>query len=126
MEHVVYIKCLCFLMDSPINRDLERCDETIPQLIKTMDNIKQLHNDMVNFEFEIIITSISAIKTIRKFKKDHLSSTIVLDICSQQLFCTLIFVIYFVHLFLPFVLGIPFLNLILSFIFLFFFLHLLC
>ncbi|XP_045463087.1 uncharacterized protein LOC123672824 isoform X1 [Harmonia axyridis] len=46
-EHKDYIKCLCFLLDDPINRDPNRCDDTIPQLIRTLDDVENPSNDVI-------------------------------------------------------------------------------
>ncbi|XP_044756616.1 uncharacterized protein LOC123315105 [Coccinella septempunctata] len=55
-EHKDYIKCLCFLLDAPINRDPERCEDAIPQLIRTLDDVQDENNDMIEISCVILET----------------------------------------------------------------------
>ncbi|KAL3285359.1 hypothetical protein HHI36_019467 [Cryptolaemus montrouzieri] len=39
-EYIEYIRCLCYLLEHPSNRSSERCRESIPQLIRVLNDFK--------------------------------------------------------------------------------------
>ncbi|KAH0998876.1 uncharacterized protein LOC125502332 [Dendroctonus ponderosae] len=58
-----YLQCLCYLLDHPANRSLERCGRAIPLLIKVLSDFDEASNNIVN-------CCIILIHTLNKFRYD--------------------------------------------------------
>lgn len=43
-----YLQCLCYLLDHPANRNLERCGRAVPLLIKVLKEFEDISNNVVS------------------------------------------------------------------------------
>ncbi|KAK9877196.1 hypothetical protein WA026_016944 [Henosepilachna vigintioctopunctata] len=56
-EYRDYIKCLCYLLEHPVNRSTDRCLETIPQLIQLLREFQNFEENAFRLDSSILIVS---------------------------------------------------------------------